>query len=954
MKNLSTQKLNKKMIPAILCSVIIFGTTALTGCQPKVEHVDANKDHKCDCGCTQTFGSHADADFDHVCDYGCQTAVGVCEDADKNHECDYGCDVVIGEHADADKNHKCDYGCKEAVGKCEDTDSDHKCDYGCGQTFGECADADKDHACDYGCDAVIGEHADADKDHACDYGCNEAIGECSDADKDHACDYGCDAAIGECTDADKDHACDYGCDAVIGEHTDADKDHACDYGCAEFIGVCADGNKDHKCDDGCTKTFGEHADANKDHACDYGCNEAIGECADANKDHVCDYGCGNNFGEHADANKDHTCDYGCGKAYGECADANKDHTCDYGCGQAYGECADANKDHTCDYGCGKAYGTHADENNDHACDYGCDAVIGEHATAANSHNCAYCNATMTVCDDQNNDFKCDICGKDLCTDHVEATKEENRKEASCKVDGSYELVTYCSNCGAEINRETKVIPKNDNHVPADAIKENEVAGDCNSNGTYEAVVNCSVCGIELSREDKVEENSATGIHIDANGDLVCDGCGEVQFYVITLDGATATADNAHTSSVPNAFVEGTNVTLTADTYKTVDGKTYMFVGFDLNAVDNRIADNGSTSVTYTMPAKAVSITAKYAEANTTFFASAAWQSGSNYNSEGMSATAINNSADPDLEGLSGWSFTIPDNAAATTSTTNNLTAVPFTAWGIDSDKLVRFVLKNTGNYDVTVELYAEYFGFMVSTGNVTVPANSVVVAFMDFGPFSGVGTTCDFGMHIRENMTGDGTGTIQLDVVASAAKKYETKVSDFIVTSDKNVFMDFGESNESNTQANIAHASASGMNMRYWDEYGVMYFYGNNNTSADTYARERANAIGGNAIDLTNGEKITIYVKVTNLYHGGGGKYSLVFTRGSSALSGSYLATQVIEFSEYGESYVYKIEIDPTKAGSSANLQFGLKKAMADGTGGKVDVLVQIASENIFGEDPVN
>ena len=311
-------------------------------------------------------------------------------------------------------------------------------------------------------------------------------------------------------------------------------------------------------------------------------------------------------------------------------------------------------------------------------------------------------------------------------------------------------------------------------------------------------------------------------------------------------------------------------------------------------------------------------------------------------------------AKKDLEGLAGWSFIIPDNAAATTSKTNNITGVSITAWGLDQEKTIKYILKNHGAYDVTVELAGEYFGYYCTTGNVTVPANSKVVAFMDFGPFSGASTTCDFMIHVREDMKGDGSGTVQLDVVASAAKKYETKISDFIVTSDKDVFMDFGESNETNTQANVAHASASGMNMRYWDKYGVMYFYGNNNKTADTYARERANAIGGEAIDLKNGETITIYVKVTNLYHAGGGKYNLVFTRGSSSLSGSYLAQQTIEFSEYGESYVYKIVIDPTVAGTSANLQFGLKKAKADGTGGKIDVLVQIASENIFGEEPVN
>jgi hypothetical protein len=452
-----------------------------------------------------------------------------------------------------------------------------------------------------------------------------------------------------------------------------------------------------------------------------------------------------------------------------------------------------------------------------------------------------------------------------------------------------------------------------------------------------------------------DKTPANGKHSDADGDKHCDtnGCDAV-YYLLTLDGASVVTSSDRSSTCEGAYLPGTELTLVANVYKTIDDKAYMLVGFDLNAVDNRLADDGRDTVTFVMPAADTSITAKYAEANTTFFTSGSFKTEENYNPEKMTGTAITNSTDPDLEGLSGWSIIIPDNAKATDSKVNNITATKLTAWGLDSTKLIRFVLKNTGDYDITVEICAEYFGYMVTTGYVTVPANSNVVAFMDLGPFSGAGSTCDFMLHVREDMKGDGSGNIQLDVVASAAKKYETKVSDFIVTSDKNVFMDFGESNESNTQANVAHASASGMNMRYWDQYGVMYFYGNNNTSADTYARERANAIGGNAIHLQNGEKFTIYVKVTNLYHAGGGKYNLVFTRGSSALSGSYLAQQTIEFSKYGESYVYKIEIDPSKAGSSDNLQFGLKKAKADGTGGKIDVLVQIASENIFGEEPVN
>ncbi len=41
--------------------------------------------------------------------------------------------------------------------------------------------------------------------------------------------------------------------------------------------------------------------------------------------------------------------------------------------------------------------------------------------------------------------------------HTEATREENRVEATCETDGSYDLVKYCSVCKAVINTEAKTI-----------------------------------------------------------------------------------------------------------------------------------------------------------------------------------------------------------------------------------------------------------------------------------------------------------------------------------------------------------------------------------------------------------------------------------------------------------------------------------------------------------------
>ena len=978
---------------------------------------DADLDHACDYGCSKTFGECADADKNHSCDYGCGAGIGECADADKDHSCDYGCGKAFGECADADLDHTCDYGCSKTFGEHTDADLDHACDYGCSEGIGECADADLDHACDYGCSVVIGEHADADLDHACDYGCAETIGECADADKNHSCDYGCGASFGEHADADLDHGCDYGCSEAMGDHADSadDGDHVCDYGCKAVLENCSDvlTDSDHSCDV-CGKenitshVYGEwtknDADTHKQicncgdvvtegHKWDNGTQTIAPSCV---AEGVMTYECevcgetktaaivvlGHDIVNHEA--KAPSCTEIGWDAYETCS------RCDY---------TTKVEKEMLDHQYGWIIDRHPtiDETGlKHEECSACGAKRNENTTI-DKLTCSHpemvkIEAKAATCLEEGNKeyFFCSGCNKYYSNEEgtLETTVEENKiaslghdmiiDEAvapTCTATGLTEG-SHCSRCDYKIAQETvPTIGHSYEAVVTDptCMAQGYTTYTCSGCGdsyvgdyvdvathSYEAVVTaptciaegytiytCSVCG-DSYVGDKV---AATGKHADADGDKKCDGCDAV-YYVVTLaGGATISASSDNSSAYSGAFLPGTELTVTADTYKTVEGKVYMLVGFDLNVVDNRIVDDGSSTVSYIVGEADATIIAKYMEANTTFFTTGTVKSetlGS------TSVTVINDSTDPDLEGLSGWSFVIPNNVAATNSKTNNVTAVSMTAWGIDQEKVVRFVLKNTGDYDITVEICAEYFGYMVTTGYVTVPANSKVIAFMDFGPFSGAGTTCDFMIHVRENMTGDGSGTIQLDVVASAAKKYESKVSDFIVTSDKNVFMDFGESSESNTQANVSQASASGMNLRYWDQYGVMYFYGNNNTSADTYARERANALGDYAIHLQNGEKFTIYVKVTNLYHGGGGKYSLVFTRGSSSLSGSYLATQVLEFTEYGESYVYAIEIDPSKAGSSDNLQFGLKKAKADGTGGKVDVLIQIASENIFGEEPVN
>ena len=84
---------------------------------------------------------------------------------------------------------------------------------------------------------------------------------------------------------------------------------------------------------------------------------------------------------------------------------------------------------------------------------------------------------------------------------------ENRIEATCTENGSYDSVVYCSVCDVELSREVITIDAT-GHTAGNAVEENRIDPTCTENGTYDSVVYCLVCNDELSRE---------AITIDATG-----------------------------------------------------------------------------------------------------------------------------------------------------------------------------------------------------------------------------------------------------------------------------------------------------------------------------------------------------------------------------------------------------------------------------------------------------
>lgn len=101
--------------------------------------------------------------------------------------------------------------------------------------------------------------------------------------------------------------------------------------------------------------------------------------------------------------------------------------------------------------------------------------------------------------------------------------EENRIEATCYSEGSYDTVVYCKDCGAELERTKHTIPMIE-HTPAEAVEENRINATCTANGSYDEVVYCSNenCKTQIGRTTKVIDKLD---HSFADG--ACTICGEI-------------------------------------------------------------------------------------------------------------------------------------------------------------------------------------------------------------------------------------------------------------------------------------------------------------------------------------------------------------------------------------------------------------------------------------------
>ena len=123
--------------------------------------------------------------------------------------------------------------------------------------------------------------------------------------------------------------------------------------------------------------------------------------------------------------------------------------------------------------------------------------------------------------DNEEDMICNVpgCGYDRSCKHAN-TEVIPAVDATCTATG-LTAGEKCSDCG-EILKQQEVTEKAE-HTPGEPIEENRNEATCLVDGSYEKVVKCSACGFEMSRETVAIK--APGHHTyDDDQDMICNNC----------------------------------------------------------------------------------------------------------------------------------------------------------------------------------------------------------------------------------------------------------------------------------------------------------------------------------------------------------------------------------------------------------------------------------------------
>jgi len=248
----------------------------------------------------------------------------------------------------------------------------------------------------------------------------------------------------------------------------------------------------------------------------------------------------------------------------------------------------------------------------------------------------------------------------------------------------------------------------------------------------------------------------------------------------------STVDGVTTYYVP----AGTSVTFS----KREANEGEIFVGWDSVNQGNRKAGALDDEFTIEMPEEDTTVFAVYSSTKTLSFTGFGMAGVSGLNRTEIKDGALNVTpeegeeapvADASLQGLDGYRLSFSASSAGKTEGwTENVQGVNrFTTLG-DGSQTIKIIYKNNSNYDLTVEFYASQYMTIATTGEVTVPANSVTEAVLvaDYGFHNP-----SFGFTLRKAVGGLSSETVDLDMVWALANTYPYGDASFDVVEAKYV-----------------------------------------------------------------------------------------------------------------------------------------------------------------------
>ena len=405
-------------------------------------------------------------------------------------------------------------------------------------------------------------------------------------------------------------------------------------------------------------------------------------------------------------------------------------------------------------------------------------------------------------------------------------------------------------------------------------------------------------------------------------------------------GNSKDGSNPEYDIVEYGVIFGTELTVTA--YDNVENM--MFVGWDSGVVNNRVGEMCDPVYSFEMPGETFTVWARYSTLTTKVFTASET---TNYWNASAGSKVINNGTpsgeanDPDLEGLSGYRLTFSANESAKTDYPENIRGSALDTI-VEGTNTMKALFKNHGDYDVTLELYATYYGNICTSGYVTIPAHSTVTKYF----VGGLGINKPWmGVALRENIGGS-SGTFNVDMVLGAAPMYP-EGDPLLITTGKAELVQLDMATDSKS----AYGWDGSRPFIFNDKYGVL-------TNSIYGAQFNGKVPAARSVKITNMPEYdpenpytTIYARVINNATSGDflSQFDICVGTDPDARNGSNTYAATVIHKEIGDVVVIAITVPRTA--NDGDFYLSIRKTTVEGTDTYYphNFSVVLAYNNVFG-----